>query len=313
MCIDVYLRRVPDYDPPRVDRDVAELLDKCGFRPCPGSRVLVKPNLVEPFNASLSCTHPAVVRAACLYLLELGVSVTVADSPAFGTAGVVAMASGVSRALTGLPVRLATLSAPVPLDLTLGGSVGVSAQALEADAVVNLARFKVHDQMFLSLAVKNMFGCVAGFRKALAHSVHGDRGSRFASLIVDVYERVRPAVSLVDGVVAMHKRGPAKGEPYPLGLLAASVCGQGLDSALHALLGLAPDASPLGREIAARGRPGADPANLAFPELSPGDFSVQGFELPASLSPQTFHPVRLVKGRLKSLYVRLRGAPEGNR
>ncbi|GAB6036299.1 DUF362 domain-containing protein [Fundidesulfovibrio butyratiphilus] len=312
MPIDVFLRRVPDYDPPRIDREVAQLLDRCGFRPAPGSRVLVKPNLVAPYNPSLSCTHPSVVRATCLYLLDLDTKITVADSPAFGTAGVVAMASGMSRALAGLPVRLATLSDPKPLRLTQGGRVGVSAQALDACAVVNLARFKAHDQMLLTLAVKNLFGCVVGFRKSLAHSLHGDRGTRFASLILDVYERVRPAVSLVDGVVAMHKRGPAKGEPYPLGLLGASVCGQALDSALHAVLGLPPDASPLGRETVARRRAGADPANLLFPELAPEAFSVKGFELPTALAPQTFHPLRLIRGRLKSLYVRLRGAPGGD-
>ena len=58
-----------------------------------GFRVLVKPNLVAPRRATLSCTHPAVVRVVCEWLLERGAEVTVGDSPAFGTTQAVARAA----------------------------------------------------------------------------------------------------------------------------------------------------------------------------------------------------------------------------
>lgn len=301
MFKDVPLARVDGYESPDLDRTCARLLEAAGCRPARGERVLVKPNLVAPFNTGLACTHPSVVRAACRYLADCGARAVVGDSPAFGTARVVARACGLDRALSGLPARIVNFSAPRQVALSGGGSIGVAAQALDASFVVNLPRFKVHDQMLLTLAVKNFFGAVAGFRKALAHQTHGGDGARFEGMILDVCLAMPPSVSLVDAVVAMHVRGPAKGEPFTLGLIGACADPVALDASLHAVLGLPPDASPLGREAARRGLC----QQAAHPMLSPADFDARGFILPARLDPVRFEAARFVTGRVRSLCARL--------
>lgn len=297
----VFLSRLPGYDDPNLDATCARLLEAAGCRPARGDEVLVKPNLVAPANTALSCTHPSVVRAVCRYLADCGARAVVGDSPAFGTARVVARACGLNRALSGLPARVVNFSSPRQVALEGGGSVGVATQALDASLIVNVPRFKVHDQMLLTLAVKNFFGAVAGFRKALAHQTRGGRGNRFESMILDVCLALPPSVSLVDGVVAMHVYGPARGEPFGLGLLGAGADPVALDASLHAVLGLAPDASPLGREAARRGLA----QGAAHPWLSPGDFDAAGFVLPARLDPVRFEARRFVRGRLRSLCARL--------
>ncbi|MFP5221373.1 MAG: DUF362 domain-containing protein [Acidobacteriota bacterium] len=302
----VYLDHAPAYHSPDLDAAVGRLLELAGCRPSRGQRVLVKPNLVAPSNPGLTCTRPEVVRAACRYLADFGANVLVGDSPAFGTGRIVARASGLDKALTGLPVRLVNFTRPRQVTLTQGGSIGVASQALDADLLVNIPRFKVHDQMLLTLAVKNTFGCVCGFRKAVAHQVHGEKGTRFESMIMDVCRAMPPSVSLVDGGVAMHVRGPAKGEPYALGLLGASLDPVALDCALHAVLGLPPDATPLGREAVRRGLT----ADVSYPLKAPRDFPAQGFVLPSTLADVAFKPSRFLRGRLKSLCVRLRGGDE---
>jgi hypothetical protein len=90
------------------------------IRPAPGTRILVKPNLVAPRRARLSCTHPAVVRAACVYLLDCGARVAVGDSPAFGTARVVARLCGLTEALRDLPVGIVNFTRPRPVRLSFG-------------------------------------------------------------------------------------------------------------------------------------------------------------------------------------------------
>ncbi len=305
MTTDVFLTRCPDYGDPGLERSVARLLEACDFRPGTGTRVLVKPNLVAPANAALSCTNPLVVRAACVYLADCGAKILVGDSPAFGTAGIVARACGLDAALAGLPARLITLGRPRPLRLTRGGSIGLSADALDADTVLNIPRVKVHDQMVLTLAVKNFFGCVCGFRKAVAHQVHGERGNRFESMVMDVCQALPPGVSLLDGVSAMHVSGPARGRPFPLGVLGASANPVAMDTSLALLLGLAPEATPLGREAMRRGLPGALAEQVRYPLAQPGDFDATGFRLPECLSPVAFKPLRFVKGRLRSLGMRL--------
>ena len=305
MPIDVFLTPAPAYDRPELAATVGSLLERCGCRPAPGARVLVKPNLVAPYNAALSCTHPAVLRAACAYLADCGARVSVGDSPAFGTAKGVAARGGHAQALKGLPVRLVNFSNPRKVPLRRGGSIGVAGQALDADLLVNLPRFKVHDQMLLTLAVKNTFGCVTGFRKAWAHQVHGEKGDRFESMLMDVHLAMPPMVSLMDGITAMHRCGPANGEAYPRGLLGASESAVALDTALYALLGLPPERAPLGREALARRLPGARLEEIAFPLGRPQDFPAPGFELPRALGPVAFKPSRFLTGRMKSLYLRL--------
>ena len=303
----VYLTRVARYDDPGLTAAVAALLDGAGCPVGVGSKVLVKPNLVAPRNPALSCTSPAVVRAACLYALEKGAArVTVADSPAFGTGRIVARLAGLTEAVADLPVAVASLDRPRGLALSVGGSIGVSRLALEADHILNVARLKCHDQMGLTLAVKNLFGCVCGFRKSLAHQRLGKEPGRFAAMILDVLAALPPSTALLDGVVCMHKAGPVGGDPFDLGLLGAAASPVALDTAVYALLGVTPHRIPLWQAAIARGLPGTDPLDLVYPLHNLNDFSAEGFVVKELLAPLNFETSRFIRGRLKSLLVPLR-------
>lgn len=307
MQLDVSLFRTLEYESTLLDRGVGVLLDECGTRPGPGMDVLVKPNLVARTKAHLSCSHPRVVAAVCKWLQDCGARVIVADSPAFGSASSVAAAAGMNKALAPLGLKVKTLGDPVKTPLTLGGHAGIARRALEADHLFNVARLKAHIQFRMSAAVKNLFGCVVGFRKAVAHTRHGQHPGHLESMVADVYEALPQSVHLLDGVYAMHRTGPVKGEPHNLGLLGASVNGVALDAAVYHILGLAPDQVPLWAEFVRRGEPGTDPEDLHYPLEQPDAFDGSGFEVPPVLDAMEFEPVRLVRGRLKSVLHTLTG------
>jgi uncharacterized protein (DUF362 family) len=296
----VAILRVPDYRTELLEPAVARLLESTGFEAAPGDRVLVKPNLISGGNAARGTTHPLVVRAACAWLLDHGARVTVADSPAFGPAAHVARASGLDQALKDLGLTVRNLALPVPLPLTLGGTVGLSRDALETDRILNLPKLKAHCQMTVTCAVKNLFGCVVGFRKALAHYKLGHSHEVFLSMIMDVYRALPQAAHLMDAVRAMHRDGPVKGEPFALNMLAASKNGVALDTMACALLGLSPQQVPLWEEAETRGMDGATPARLAYPLETPEGFDAAGFEFPEPRE-LSFTPTRLIRGRLRSL------------
>ena len=149
---------------------VGRTLDASGWHP-PRGPVLVKPNLLRA--VPLACTHPQVTAAVCRWLLDKGARVTVADSPGFGSARGVSRAIGLDAALAPLGVRVCALDDPVPVPLRGGGSWGVTRTALEADAIVSVPRVKAHAQVRLTLAVKNLFGCICGLGKVMAHSRRG--------------------------------------------------------------------------------------------------------------------------------------------
>ena len=229
-------------------------------RPFPlrSAHVLVKPNLLTA--TPLACTSPVVVAAVCRWLLDQGARVRVGDSPGFGTATAVARQTGVEEALRPLGLRVESLADPRPLELPLrrGGPVsfGVARVALESDVIFSLPRVKAHSQMRLTLAVKNLFGCVCGLRKALIHTRQGQEPDFFADCIAALWAGLPPVAAVADGLTAMHVTGPSKGQPFPLGLLGASPSAVALDEALCAVLGLPLAGTPLGAALERREAPG---------------------------------------------------------
>jgi uncharacterized protein (DUF362 family)/Pyruvate/2-oxoacid:ferredoxin oxidoreductase delta subunit len=94
----------------------------------------------------------------------------------------------------------------------------VAKPVLDADCIINLAKLKTHSLTLLTCAVKNMFGVIPGFGKGEKHKLC-PKPVEFAEMLVHLYRIVTPALSIVDGVVAMEGNGPSSGEPHELGLI----------------------------------------------------------------------------------------------
>ncbi|WP_051434464.1 DUF362 domain-containing protein [Desulfonatronum lacustre] len=313
--IPVALTRCAAYEADRLAESIQACWNALGRAFRPGDTVLVKPNLVTSRRAHLSCTHPQVVRAVCVLLLDHGVRVQVGDSPAFGTAGQVARAAGLTEALGDLPVPVRNLNRPVSVRLTgasQAGSfqVGISRHVLEADLLLNLPRLKAHSQMFITAAAKNLFGCVCGVRKAVAHMRHG-QGDDLAGLILDLQPHLPPTTSLLDAVTAMDVSGPASGQPCYLGLLAASDNPVALDTAVYTALSLCPEQVPLWREARRKNLLGHHPDQITTPLLSPADLDLSAFQAPNRLNPISFHPRQVVKSMCRRAWLGLRAVAAG--
>lgn len=305
MTIPVALAACPGYDRPSVERAVEAALAASGFSPARGEAVLVKPNLLRA--KALACTHPELVRAACRWCLDHGARVAVGDSPAFGAGPAVARRLGYSEALKGLDVELIHLDGPRAVNLPGGVRAMVSGRALDADRILNLPKLKAHTQMRVTGAVKNLFGTVAGAHKLWAHVKHGDQCERFPGLFLDLAAALPPVHSLLDAVTAMDRMGPSGGDPFQLGLVAASPDPVALDTAVGGVIGLEPQAVPIWRLACERGLPGAFHANLDFPLEGPASFDGAAFRAPTALTPETFHPVRVVQSALRRGAARLVG------
>jgi uncharacterized protein (DUF362 family) len=245
------------------------------------------------------------VAAAAKGCLDHGARVRIGDSPAFGGGRSVMRACGMLASLAGLPVEVVEFDRSRSMDLPCGQQVVVAAAALECDLLLNLPRVKAHGQLYVSLAVKNYFGVVSGWRKALHHARHGDLGNRFEALLVDLPGLFPGSFTRVDGVVAMQRTGPMKGDPFSLGLLAGGFDPVALDTALLEIIGADPQRSQLWVECHRRGLTGTDPTRLAFPLARPEELKVENFQLPEMLIPVTFHPGRILVGGCRRLAARI--------
>jgi uncharacterized protein (DUF362 family)/Pyruvate/2-oxoacid:ferredoxin oxidoreductase delta subunit len=208
------------------------------------SRVLIKPNLLAPASPDRAMlTHPAVVRAAVEYVLEKGAVAQVSDSPAMGSFEKVLKESGIRSALEGLDVEFKEFKDSRIVD---AGEpfhrLEIAREALDADLIINLPKLKTHSQMLLTLGVKNLFGCVVGFKKPEWHLRTGVDRDMFARLLVRIYGVLKPAFTILDGVLAMEGQGPGKGGvPREVGVLLGSDDSVALDMVVCRMLGIPSD------------------------------------------------------------------------
>jgi uncharacterized protein (DUF362 family) len=298
--IPILLDRCSSYERRRIKDFCESAFNKLGLkRSYHGKTVLLKPNLISSRASNLACSDARIVRATAEWFVDNGAAVQVGDSPSFGSAEQVLRKRGIRAALDGLDVAIIEFSNPLEKTLTHGVKVGVAAQVLGCDLLVNLPRVKAHSQMYVTLAVKNLFGIVCGMRKALCHMKNGLSHTRFGDLMLDLTTLVPRQVALVDGIEAMHKRGPIKGELLKLGLLAAGRDPIALDTALLSVLELDHRKCPIWRAADRRAFSGARPGSIGWLGEPPEAFHGSGFRAPAILNPVPFNPVRFLFSSLR--------------
>lgn len=298
--LSVALQQCRTYERKLLKELVDTICKSISFSVRPQTNVLLKPNLVTSrLHDGIACTHPEFVAAVAEWFLDHCAKVSVGDSPAFGTAKGVMAACGITAALKKIPVQLVNFDKPEGVLLPSGFTVGIDRAALECDTLINLPKIKAHGQLLVSLAIKNYFGVVVGFRKPWIHARYGDIDNRFEALLVDLLEVLPESLTLVDGVVAMHKDGPVAGDAYSLTLIGGSLNPVAMDTALLRILGVDHIKSPLWKEASRRALKGSDPESIIYPLAKPDNFLVEDFITPAKLKPISFHPWRLFIGAMK--------------
>jgi uncharacterized protein (DUF362 family) len=276
------------YEYTSLKETVFSMMDAFGGRDLikAGTRVLLKPNLLLPAAPDRAIlTHPMVVKAAAEYVLQRGGKPTVSDSPASGSIEKVLRESGIKRALEGLDVQYKEFK--ISLTVEVGepfGKLELAEDALKADVVINLPKLKTHAQMLMTLGVKNLFGCVVGLRKPEWHFRAGVDREMFAILLVRIHAAVKPAITILDGILAMEGEGPGKGGvPKHVGVLMASDDAAALDMAVCRMIGIDADRVPTNKAAQRLGLTDG-------PVQTEGDvISVRDFKLP-EITPLVFGP-----------------------
>jgi len=208
-----------------------------------GSRVLLKVNMLAAKDPSRGITtHPAVVAAVASLLKERGCAVEIGDSPGGAVRGVDRYwdICGFRKAADISGAVLVSFEASGSRRVTLHGrEYDVAIPVLDRyDCRINLCKFKTHMYTRMTNAVKNSFGIVPGFGKAMLH-MRSPRPRDLAVNIVDLYEIADFDLSITDGILCIDGRGPSTdGRRRHEGFLALAGNGVHLDMVLSQMAGL---------------------------------------------------------------------------
>lgn len=247
----VFLARDQRYDGPLTET-IREGLTAVGFDAAwvRGRRVLLKPNLVEPYRQSPHLTtHPAIVVAAAEVFRGWGAEVVVGEAPGHVRDTEMALVeSGLDEAITGERIPFADLNYEEVRLVPNAGRVSqlegfyFPRSILEADLVVSLPKLKTHHWAGLTASLKNLYGtlpgAVYGWPKNVLHHAGIPR------TVVDIAASVPRTIAIVDGILCMEGDGPIMGPPKPMGLVAVGLNPTAVDATLARIMGLDPHKVP---------------------------------------------------------------------
>ncbi len=287
----VSIVKCPDYDRERVLEAVRRSVDLLGGMSVfvkPGERVLIKPNLLKasPPEAAVT-THPEVLRAVIRLVKKAGGVALVGDSPGLGGVRNVCEKAGIMSVIEEEGALLTELDEAVPVK----GSgrfhrFQIARAASEADAVINLPKLKTHGMMTLTGAVKNLFGCIPGTRKAQWHLNAGVNRDAFARMLVELCAVIKPCLTVMDAVVGMEGNGPGSGDPREIGLVLAGRDPVALDVVAGSIVGADPALLYTVRAAAEAGIGETRLEKIALLGEHRDDVAVRGFRLPPQEHPE---------------------------
>jgi len=218
----VSVRNCNDYDFQRIYDLICDIYNTCKGPEVKNRKVLLKPNiLVDTDPARCVSTHPVVVEAMIRFLQAGGAEVFVGDSPSIHIRGFKSVRSGIYQVCektgaTWVDFLINTSFAPLG-----NGKIRIASIVKQVDLIISLPKFKNHELVFFTGAIKNTLGLVPGFTKAKQHALYQDR-DKFSEFLVDLNESVLPQFFLMDGIMGMEGPGPGQGSPVKMGVLIGS-------------------------------------------------------------------------------------------
>ena len=203
---------------------VFKALDLIDYKSCLSGykKALIKVNFIctETWDAGAT-TDPIVVEAIIKKLKDLPLEIFVVESDAtmtnadkaYEATGMKEMCQRNGVEFLNLRYQKDKVKIPIPNCETLG-SITVPRIVTES-AVISAAKLKTHMATKVTLGMKNMFGLLPDKFKGKYHM------NGISKVIVDINTVIKPALTVIDGFVAMEGRGPTNGTPVKMDLIIA--------------------------------------------------------------------------------------------
>ena len=267
------ITRCNDYSPLSLDTAVRTIIDNTDFPEVNGKVVFIKPNILSDSLPEKAITTDArAVEALINILKEKGAEkIILGDSPGTQTGKLSLRLSSFDKTAERTGAVIQDFRESNRIHEIDGLKIPMAAALDDSDVVISFAKFKTHQLMYATGAVKNMFGLVPGLQKSPLH-LRARSPESFARLILGIFREAHVDYAVIDGIEGMEGAGPTNGQPRHVGLLMGSESAFALDRAEAVIMGY--DTVPIVSE-AEKAMPGCTDAD--YPLLNPQDIIIKDY------------------------------------
>jgi len=216
--------------------------------------VLVNPSWVSavtrPEDAAI--TLPEVTRAVADMVKDAGAFPIIAESSAIGVDTEKVISESGYQRLRDMGYELVDLkkteTATIPVkNGKIFKELQVYKPVTEVDAIIPVAKLKTHDQAEITAAIKKLKGLLTDKYKREFHQQGVFEGC------VDLYDALRPRLSIVDVIYCQEGLGPIFGRLVEMDLIVAGRDAVAVDAVCGYVAGFEPEEVPITAEAARRG------------------------------------------------------------
>ena len=206
-----------------------------------GDTVIIKPNIVvaQPPETAAD-TDPRVCKVIADMVRELGAKPIIGEASSIGvvTEEAIQKAGYGKLREQGYQVVDFTKEEAVKVPIPKGKKMKeftLPKMVLDADVLIDVPKMKTHDQTEVTLSLKNMKGILYDKGKRSLHHTYG-----IFDGVADICTVVKPALSVVDGIIAMEGLGPMAGDVVEMGLIIAGKDIVAVDAVTAKIMGFEP-------------------------------------------------------------------------
>jgi uncharacterized protein (DUF362 family)/NAD-dependent dihydropyrimidine dehydrogenase PreA subunit len=250
----VYIKSIRD-----IDESLVEIFDRFELLDLFKKKVFVKPNMLRPAEPEQAVvTDPELIAHVVSFLIRSGARVMVGDNPIptrSYTEFEIADRCGYIEAAQGKFRSIGKYTKSIKRPDNMLKEILISKDIADCDILISLPKFRAHDLMTMSLAVKNQFGIIPGGLKPYIHSQF-PRLKDFARVLLEIYEIRPPDLIIVDCINIIDGRG----KKYAPEHIIIGDNGHAVDHTCALIAGIDPDQIPTLRSAREQGL--FDPADV---------------------------------------------------
>lgn len=258
----VSIAHCPDYEQENINKAISNCLSAIGGIESiikPNTKVLLKVNMISAVSPECATTtHPAVLKAVVNEVLKVGAVPLIGDSPgnAYINIDNAYEITGYKRVAQETGVKIIKFEEygveKIEINHAQVKYIYISRAVLDTDAIISIPKLKTHNLTYYTGAIKNMFGSVPGFNKGQMH-MQAIKVSDFAEILIEIFSRTKPILSIMDGVIGMEGAGPTAGTPRQVGIIGASTDAVAIDAVFGQIIGYPPEMVPTTRIAGQKG------------------------------------------------------------